>query len=617
MPERDSGGGRPPEGGETLGSRLKGWDRRPTFGGPSLAVTDRPREEDAGTRLRDQLRGLTPEMIDYIRRLETAGRRQPVGMEQMGRMGGDPPPEIGPDEELFSIYSQDGFRYVAVPRSREGRMQYMRDIMAKVESTSDPNGGLYRIQNQELYYIIDKLIRRREGSVAVVGADGQRPLLKEEAEKDAEDGRRLHDEWQARNAFHGVTLKFHQLADIDKIKDLVETFPAESLNSLFRIKEVIFSIGYLHSKGDEYIKAFSTTLNATPPNPNKPDSWPNGSYAEAIAKYQKEKLSLDEFKLRAQQEIKTRLVAKLGSSATEQQKHEILNQDLGWAVNLGERLFQFGGGMSVYDKLTEPSKDGDPRFLTGGSLNGGLWAYRRTYKSPEFARSYANRRNFQPMIWRGIDLETRTLFDSLSEATGAGFLQLKPKTDGEGFVETDRKFDLDKFENYNWENFDFHSWGASPLWNGWYYMGVHQPESAAAPIRDTNEGAQTLPSVKALEKLRTAFFYKGDGGWADKRQLAKNYLHWAREATDEYGKHMYTFEQLKADIVELVGSHDKNKPAFIRPMDKVDIMAELYNMQGPLRRFLDRKPVRLAGSFLPLWFIELIIRALKAGFSSK
>lgn len=571
--------------------------------------------------------------------------RQPGLTEQMRGRGAEPTPTIGPDDEIFEIVTQEGYRNVVVPKSREGRIKYMRNIMYEVEKTSDPNGGLYRIQNQELYYIIDKLIRRREGSVARI-QDENNPtqvkdvaLSEEVAKKDKEDGEMLHAEWQARNAFHGVFLTFNAQADMKDIKALMDKMPGESLNALFRIKEVIYSIGFLHEHGEKYIKAFSSTLNASPPDRN------DSEYEKKFKDYENDKKALSDFKDEAASVIKERMKDKLkteqeSEKLTEEQieekKKEIDEQDLKWAINLGERLFQFGGGLSVYDELKQSNyervlkevkenekspedlkkvdteTDRDQKFITGGGLNGGLWAYRRLYKYKEFAQSYKNRRNFQSMIWDGIDLETGTLFDELSKKTGGGFLS-KDST-----LPAGRKFDFDKFVVMkNWKEFDFHSLGPSPLFNGWFYMGVDQPEGAAAAIRDTNEGAQILPSVKALEKLRTAFYYKEDGGWGDKKQLVKNYINWARKATDEYGKPQYEFHQLRSDIIELIGMTDKNKPAFIRPKDTPDIMAELYELQGPWKTFIERKDVHIALSFLPAFIIEIIIRILKYGFSNK
>lgn len=319
--------------------------RRPTF--DSLSPQDRQR--------------ITVEIdAQAIKNLQTNSQ---MGVESFDEVSAQV--EFNPrTQEKIEVRTALGRRIVIMPKTDQGKIDRMREVLGRIEATKDADGGeVNRIPFQEITQVINAFREDKD------------PAKRDLAQK-------MYSELDTRTTFHSIYLQYQKAGDVAAIFGTLQQLRADQLEVLFKkVEGVAEAFNIYENQAEEFIRASS---NVTRQN-------------ELRTRFAQDRRLIDSLPLKDETADKVA------------------------PVRIAERLWEMTGRRAMHDRLEvkDPAKDaksqvekGDVQFI-GGSLTGGNFAERRILRLRDYMRTQVGIYNPQIQLLDGIDLKTNDFITNM------------------------------------------------------------------------------------------------------------------------------------------------------------------------------------------------------------
>lgn len=448
-----------------------------------------------------------------------------------------------PDEDLKILDRFGREQTIKIDEDPVGKYKIVNDLLTAIEQSGTPGGppGLDRV---------------KENTEAILIALRSHPdfLARHAAPTDPnyEIGDKLLREYLARLRLHQTYFDFLPSGTPQEAAGKLKNIQASDWNFFFRKPEFVHAIQYFEDNAERFLGLV---------NIDKPGfrvemtNYLISNYGGDVDSW----LSLQTSAERIY-EMSFRLAA----------KDTLKNDQSGWKSEIS--------GLSL------------PTIVAKGIVN---------FKNNIIAGAEVN--HFFPQLTEGVDIGGRDFLtyaahNNLPNYVDNPTLSTEENVRRKKIVDDDKTSQLEvwkaggkiDFESIDWNNFDFSRFGLSPTSNsGWDYVNILKPEQARdAMMKDANSLLRN-PNKDSLAGLIDAFNYPGVNRWEIKKRLLLNYIDFTRDRYSKTGKQDYSLTRIKADVNELMGVNDPNKPEFIRfeqsegqkkdgkPSDRKEVLAEL------------------------------------------
>lgn len=546
-------------------------------------------------------------------------------IEEIRNRAQDQTPDKNPpsdETETITAKAEGGEVNYEWPKSDEGKINRMRDILALVEKNPEQNGGAsLRLYVEELELVINALISERN-------PDNSR---REEWNK---IGIEMMREYRARMIFHNQYLQFSVAGDGDKVSDALRPMLAGYLNLFFKeMPEVWEAFKLYETKAPELLSAQGWQVDEIKKRilgelqKGKKGKYPvDFEAAQRIA----ERL----WQITARKAIHNCLVDKNSREpVTDEKKKRESNYEVAFVSDdpggSGQltllRLLKFQDWLCTKKKdfnisapqinLLDDVKLGGQDFFSffagkiedyyekilyekyKGELGEAKWKEAKI-KSQTNARQVAEILTGVQKDPKYKDKEQRVR--DIDKVTGEPAFDWPSVINISGFkwnvddIPPDKRAELNQILGAtNVRGVDFDVLGEKAM-ESWSVLKVRFPDGRRAALAENENSFIRNPNEKALFELNSKFATE----WESKEKLLENFAKLAKSKEyTEIGKPQYTREGIIALLNKAAGIVDESQVPFIKPQDKAKNQRNILH-ENFLVRFVRSRPVKFAYSFI-------------------